>query len=69
MFQLLAYTFQIGHGLLGLVIFVLDVVAIVGLLRGSASTVHKVLWIVLILFFPFVGVLLYYVIGRSPRDA
>lgn len=63
-----AYTFQVGHGLLGLVILVLDIVAIIGLLGGTASTIHKVLWIVLILLFPFLGVLFYYLIGRSIRD-
>jgi hypothetical protein len=67
--ELLAFIFHLTYGLVGLVIFVLDLVAIVGLLLGTASTTHKVLWIVLILMFPFVGVLLYYLIGRSPRDA
>jgi hypothetical protein len=66
--ELFAYTFQVGHGLLGLVILVLDIVAIIGLLGGTASTIHKVLWIVLILLFPFLGVLFYYLIGRSVRD-
>jgi hypothetical protein len=66
--ELFAYTFQVGHGLLGLVILVVDIVAIIGLLGGTASTTHKVLWIVLILLFPFLGVLFYYLIGRSVRD-
>ena len=67
--ELLGYTFQIGHGLLGLVVLVLDVVAIIGLLGGSATVVHKTIWIVLILVFPFLGVLGYYLIGRSTQDA
>ena len=67
--ELLAFIFHLTYGLVGLVIFVLDLVAIVSLLLGTASTTHKVLWIVLILMFPFAGVLLYYLIGRSPRDA
>jgi hypothetical protein len=67
--ELLAYTFHIGRGLLGLVVLVLDIVAIIGLLGGNASTIHKILWIVLILLFPLGGVILYYLVGRSPRDA
>ena len=30
---------------------------------------HKTIWIVLILVFPFLGVLGYYLIGRSTQDA
>lgn len=57
-----------GQGLFGLVVLVLDIVAIVSLLRSTASTTHRVLWIVLILLFPCAGVFFYYLIGRSPRD-
>ena len=64
---LLALT--VGRGSLGLIVLILDIVAIVSLLGGRASTVHKVLWIVLILLFPCLGVFLYYLFGRSPRDA
>jgi hypothetical protein len=60
---------HVGQGLFGLIVLVLDLVAIVSLLAGRASTVHKVLWIILILLFPCLGVFLYYLIGRSPRDA
>jgi hypothetical protein len=38
----LAYILHVGQGVLELIILVLDVVAIVGLLRGSDLTVHKV---------------------------
>ena len=57
------------QSLFGLIVLVLDIVAIFSLLGGRASTVHKVLWIVLIVLFPCFGVFLYYLIGRSPRDA
>ncbi|GMU20403.1 MAG: hypothetical protein AMXMBFR13_05000 [Phycisphaerae bacterium] len=55
--------------LLGLVILVLDVIAIVSVLAGAGSTGHKVLWTVLILVFPLLGVLLYFLVGRSPADS
>ncbi|MHB1565985.1 MAG: PLD nuclease N-terminal domain-containing protein [Acidiferrobacter sp.] len=47
----------------------LDIVAIISILFGSAQLGHKVLWIILVLIFPFVGMVIYYLIGRSPRDA
>lgn len=62
-----------GHimstGLIGTIIFVLDIVAIVSVLMGRGSLGHKVLWIVLILVLPVLGLILYYLIGRSSADA
>ena len=55
--------------LLGTVVFVLDIVAIISLLSGRGSVSHKVLWVVLILVLPFLGMIMYYVFGRSPLDA
>ncbi|MHB1950260.1 MAG: PLDc N-terminal domain-containing protein [Acidiferrobacteraceae bacterium] len=57
------------YSLLAIVVVVLDVIAIVSVLFGSGTVGHKVLWIVLVLIFPVVGMILYYVIGRSPSDA
>lgn len=56
-------------GLIGTIIFVLDIVAIVSVLMGRGSLGHKVLWIVLILVLPVLGLILYYLIGRSSADA
>ena len=67
--DLFAYTFHVGHGLIGLIILVLDVVAIFSLLGSRASTSHRVIWILLILLFPFLGVIGYYLLGRSSLDA
>ena len=52
-------------GLLGLVILVLDVVAIVDAIRSSMSTGKKILWIILILVLPIIGLILYFIIGRK----
>ena len=55
--------------LLGTVIFVLDIIAIFSLLAGRGSMGHKALWVVLILLLPLVGMVLYYLMGRSTADA
>lgn len=57
------------YSLFGILVLVLDLIAIVSVLLGSGTAGHKVLWAVVILIFPVVGMVLYYVIGRSPRDA
>jgi len=67
--DLLAYTYQTSHGILGMIVLVLDVIAIFSLLMGRGSVGHKLLWILLVLFLPFIGMLLYFLIGRSAADA
>jgi hypothetical protein len=55
--------------LIGTVILILDIFAIVSVLMGSSEPMRKLLWIVLILLLPVVGVVLYFLIGRSSADA
>lgn len=50
-------------------VLVLDVVAIASVLMGRGSTGHKVLWTLLIILLPVLGMILYYLIGQSPEDA
>jgi hypothetical protein len=57
------------HFVLGLIILVLDIVAIVSVLGGTSSGGRKLLWVIIILLFPVIGVILYFLIGQSPRDA
>ena len=53
------------RGLLSLVILVLDIVAIIDVLKSSMSTGKKVLWILIILILPVIGLLLYFFLGRK----
>ena len=50
---------------LGLIILVLDILAIVNCVQSSMETGKKVLWIVLILILPLIGLILYYLVGRG----
>jgi hypothetical protein len=61
--------FPTTMSLVGLVVLILDIWAIVSVLTGRSEVLRKVLWIVLILLFPVIGVLLYFLIGRSSADA
>lgn len=53
---------EIG-GLLGLAILILNVYAIVKIVQSGAETGAKVLWIVLILLLPVLGLLLWFFLG------
>ncbi len=52
-------------GLLGLIVLVLDIIAIVDALKSSMDTGKKALWIILILVLPVVGMVLYFLIGKK----
>lgn len=50
-------------GLLGLVILVLDIWAIIQIVKSGARTSVMVLWIVVILFLPVIGLILWFLLG------
>lgn len=53
------------YGLASLIVLVLDIIAIVDCLKSNVDVVKKLLWILVILLLPFVGMLLYFLIGRK----
>jgi hypothetical protein len=50
-------------GLFGLIILIADIWAIVNVFQSGASTGKKVLWIVLILILPVIGLILWFFAG------
>ncbi len=53
---------QVG-GLFGLVILILNVWAIIRIVQSGASTGTKVLWTVLVLLLPVIGLIFWYLMG------
>jgi len=52
-------------GILGLLVFVLDIIAIVDVVKSSADAEKKTLWILLILVLPVIGMILYFIMGKK----
>ena len=52
-------------GIFGLIVLVLDILAIVNVIKSGMSTGKKVLWTVLILILPLIGLILYYLVGKK----
>jgi Phospholipase_D-nuclease N-terminal len=50
-------------GVIGLIILIADIWAIVNVFQSGASTGSKVLWIVLILILPVLGLLIWLIAG------
>jgi len=50
-------------GLMGLLVFAADIVAIATILKGAAAAETKLLWCLLVVVLPFLGVVIWYVAG------
>ena len=53
--------------LLGVLVFVLDIIAIVSILKSSAESGTKILWVLLVILLPFLGMILYFAMGPGRR--
>jgi hypothetical protein len=51
--------------LLGLAVLVLDIIAIVDVLKSAKDTGKKALWVILILILPLLGMILYFLLGKK----
>lgn len=50
-------------GLLGLIVLALNIYAIIKIVQSRAGTGAKVLWVLLILFLPVLGLILWFLLG------
>lgn len=57
------------EGILGLIILIADIWAIMNVVSSSASTGAKILWSLLILVLPVIGLIIWYFAGPKGRVA
>jgi hypothetical protein len=55
--------------ILGTVVLILDIIALVKLLQSSADAGSKILWVAVILLLPFLGMILYFLMGPGRKKA
>ena len=53
------------YGTLSLVIFILDIIAIIDVVKSGMDAAMKLVWILVILFLPVIGMILWFVIGKK----
>ena len=53
-----------GGGICGLTILALSIIAIVEIAGSNSSTENKLLWILLIMFLPVIGLIIWYLVRR-----
>ena len=56
-----------GHPILWLLVTVLDIIAIVSILKSGADSGTKLLWIVVVVLLPLLGMILYFLMGPGRR--
>jgi len=56
-----------SYSIWGLLILVLDIIALVSLLKSGADSGTKILWVVLIVLLPVIGMVLYFLLGPGRR--
>ncbi|HAB04285.1 MAG: PLDc_N domain-containing protein [Alcanivorax sp.] len=49
--------------ILGLIILVLDILAIIKIVQSGASTGEKILWVILVLVLPVIGLVIWALLG------
>ncbi len=56
-----------GSGIVGLIILIADIYAIVMILQSSVKSIEKLLWALLVLLLPLVGVIIWYLLGPGKK--
>ena len=56
-----------SYSIWGLLILVLDIIALVSLLKSGADTGTKILWALLIILLPVLGMVLFFILGPGRR--
>ncbi|HEY2720685.1 MAG TPA: PLDc N-terminal domain-containing protein [Chitinophagaceae bacterium] len=53
--------------LIALCVFLLWIVALVDILKNEFRGNDKIVWVIVVIFFPILGSILYFLIGRSSK--
>lgn len=53
--------------ILGVLVFILDIFAIIKIIQSSATGTAKILWILGVLFFPVVGLIIWFFAGPGGK--
>ena len=53
------------QAIIGMVVLILDIIAILDLYKSKKDNAKRILWLVIILILPFIGMLLYFLVGKK----
>lgn len=50
-----------------LFVFLLPLIALVDILKSKFEANNKIIWVIVVIFFPAIGTILYFLIGRNQK--
>ncbi|KAK0750293.1 hypothetical protein B0T18DRAFT_408586 [Schizothecium vesticola] len=59
-----SWQYGTGGGILGLIVLVLDIIVFVEVIKSTRPPLHKLLWSLLVFFFPIGGLIIYYLFSN-----
>ncbi len=52
-------------GIFGVLVLVLDIIALIDILGGRGSAGHKLLWFFVVVLLPVIGMIVYFLVGKN----
>ena len=53
------------YGIVGLLVLILDIIAILNIIQSGLEPVMKLVWVVIVLVLPVIGMILWFLIGAK----
>lgn len=53
------------YSIIGLLVFILDIIAIIHIVQSGLSSTMKLVWVLIVLLLPVVGMILWFLIGEK----
>ncbi|MCF8496290.1 MAG: PLDc N-terminal domain-containing protein [Alphaproteobacteria bacterium] len=53
------------YGILGLIVLILDIIAILNIIQSGLEPIMKLVWVVLVLALPVIGMALWFLVGAK----
>jgi hypothetical protein len=53
--------------ILGILVFILPLIALVDILKNNFEGDSKLIWVIVVIFLPIMGSILYFLIGRNQK--
>ena len=60
---------NMGYSVWGLLVLIGDIWAIINILQSSASNEKKLLWVIVVVLLPLIGLILWFFLGPRDRKA
>jgi hypothetical protein len=60
---------NMGYSLWGVLVLIGDIWAIINILQSSASNDKKLLWVIVVVLLPLIGLILWFFLGPRDRKA